>query len=51
MVVRQKLRERDERLIRSCEVANADPEVQAIEREWDAQPGEIAEPWSDAPAR
>jgi hypothetical protein len=46
-----KLRERERRLIRSCEAANADPEVLVIEGEWAAQPDDIAEPWSDAPAR
>lgn len=46
-----KLREREERLIRACEAANSDPDVHAIEAEWDALPEEIAEPWNDAPAR
>ncbi len=46
-----KLREREERLIRSCEVANADQEVRAIEEEWEALRDDIAETWSDAPAR
>lgn len=46
-----RLRERDERLIRACEAANRDPDVLAIEQEWDALPDDVAEPWSDAPAR
>ena len=43
----QKLEERDRRLIRACEVANRDPEVFAIEKEFDA----IPEPRRDAEAR
>ena len=46
-----KLREREERLIRACEAANADPDVHAIEEELDALPEEITEPWNDASAR
>ncbi len=46
-----KLKERDERLIRACEVANADPDVKAIEAEWDALPETLAEPWTDAEPR
>lgn len=46
-----KLRERDEQLIRACEIANRDPDVLAVEREWDALPDDFAEPWTDAPAR
>ena len=38
-------------LIRACESANQDPEVEAIEREMDALADEIAEPWIDTPAR
>ena len=47
----QRLHERDRQLIRACEVANRDPEVQAIEEEFDAISEEIREPWSDAKAR
>ena len=32
----QKLQEQDHQLTRACEVANRDPEVQAIEKEFDA---------------
>ena len=46
-----KLRAREEQLIRACEIANRDPDVLAVEREWDALPDEIAEAWTDAPAR
>jgi len=31
-----KLREREKRIIQACEVANQNPDVLAIEREWDA---------------
>jgi metal-responsive CopG/Arc/MetJ family transcriptional regulator len=47
----QKLQERDQQLIRACEVANRDPEVQAIEKEFDAISEEFHEPWTDAKAR
>ena len=47
----QRLHERDRRLVRACKVAIRDPEVQAIEREFDAISKEIPEPWSDAKAR
>jgi hypothetical protein len=49
-----KLREREERMIRACEAANNDPDVLAIERDWDAMDDEadrIEEPWTNAPAR
>lgn len=47
----EKLSERERQLIRSCDLANADPEVLAIEQEFDALPEEIAEPWTDASSR
>src|SRR5271157_3989838 len=47
----QKLQERDRRLIRACEIANRDPEVKAIEREFDAIAEDFREPWNDAKAR
>ena len=40
----QKLAERDRQLVRACEIANRDPEVRAIEKEFDAISNEIAEP-------
>jgi hypothetical protein len=46
-----RLLEREQRLIQACETANNDREVQSIEGEWEALRDEIAEPWSDAPAR
>jgi hypothetical protein len=48
-----KLRERENLLIRSCEVANANPDVLGIEQEWDAieNADRIQEPWQSAPPR
>jgi metal-responsive CopG/Arc/MetJ family transcriptional regulator len=34
--LRDKLAERDRELVRACEVANRDPEVRAIEKEFDS---------------
>lgn len=45
-----RLRAREEQLIRTCEIANSDPDLLKIERELDALRDEIAEPWNDAPA-
>jgi hypothetical protein len=45
------LREDDESLIRSCLRANEDPDLKAIEKEWDEIHDPIEESWSDAPAR
>jgi hypothetical protein len=47
----QKLQERNRGLIRACEVANREPDVQAIEREFDAITEEPREPWSGSKAR
>jgi len=44
------LREREERLGRACEIANADADIAAIEQDWDNLPHETGEPWSDASA-
>ncbi len=44
----ERLAERERRLIRSCAVANEDPEVQQIEREFDALPDTVSEPWMSA---
>ena len=48
-----KLREREDRLIRACEIANGQPDVLAIEQEWEALDitDPIEEPWNDAPTR
>ena len=47
----EKLTEADRQLVRACEIANQDSEVAAIEQEFDSLPSEMAEPWTDAPAR
>ena len=47
----QRLAERERQLVRACEIANRDPEVRAIEIEFDSLPGEIAEPWTRAAPR
>jgi hypothetical protein len=47
----QKLAERDREILRACEIANSDPEVEAIEREFDALPGKIEEPWAEVQPR
>ena len=49
-----KLHEREERMIRACEVANSSTDVLAIESEWDTlidKGGLIEEPWNIAPTR
>jgi ubiquinone biosynthesis protein UbiJ len=49
-----KLREREEKLIQACEVANNNDDVLAIERDWDAMTDKtdgVEEPWNLAPAR
>ena len=50
-VLEKSLREDDEALIRACLMANQDPDVKAIEQEWDGIRDVIEEPWSDAPPR
>ena len=48
------LHQREEQLIRACEIANGEAEVRSIERDWDALADDvdrIAEPWNDAPSR
>jgi len=49
--IAEKLAEREKRLILACEIANQDPELREIEREFDALMDELPEPWEDAPAR
>ena len=49
-----KLREREERLIHACRIANQEPDVAHVEAEWEAlteRSDGIEEPWSDGPAR
>src|SRR6267143_6551931 len=48
----EKLSARDRHLVQACRIANNDPEVRAIEREFDAITEEAAEPWTaSAPRR
>jgi hypothetical protein len=48
-----KLWEREQRMIRACEVANHSPDIPAIEQDWDAldEAERIEEPWNIAPTR
>jgi len=41
----EKLSQREKRLIRACEIVNADPDVRAIEEEFDALNDPISERW------
>jgi hypothetical protein len=50
-VLNQQLANRDERLIQAIAVANGDPDVRQIEKEFDALEDEIAEPWKGSPSR
>jgi hypothetical protein len=54
--IAEKLAERDKRLIQACEIANQDPDLREIERDFDGIVDAMPEPWednsrSDAPAR
>lgn len=49
--IAEKLAEREQRLIRACEIANQDPDVREIERDFDALTDAMPEPWQDASAR
>jgi len=42
---------REQQLIRACEIANQEPDLKAVEMEFDALRDEIPEPWEDAPSR
>lgn len=44
-----KLEERDRQLIAACEIANRDPDVISIEREFDAVNDDVFEPWTVTP--
>jgi hypothetical protein len=51
--IAEKLREREKRMIRACEVANQNSEVLSIEEDWDSitdKSDQIEEPWKSAPA-
>jgi len=45
------LREEEQALVRSCRLANQDPEVTAIEQQWDQIGAQIEEPWSESRPR
>jgi hypothetical protein len=47
----EKLTARERLLIESCKTANDDPEVRAIEKEFEAITGEAVEPWARAASR
>jgi len=49
--IAEKLAEREKRLILACEIANQDPELREIEKEFDALMDELPEPWEDVAAR
>jgi hypothetical protein len=49
--IADKLAEREKRLILACEIANQDPELREIEKEFDALMDELPEPWEDAATR
>jgi hypothetical protein len=54
--IAEKLADREKRLILACEVANQDPEVREIERDFDALTDAMPDQWEkaaweDAPAR
>ena len=49
--IAEKLAQREKRLIRACEIVNADPDIKEIEKEFDALKDEIREPWEDGPSR
>lgn len=49
--LRARLRAQDEALAMACDVANRSEDVLSIERELDAVPSHIVEPWTDAPSR
>jgi hypothetical protein len=49
--ITKQLADRDKRLIRACEIANEDPALLEVEKEFDALNDELHEPWEDASAR
>jgi len=46
--IAEKLAEREKRLILACEIANQDPEVREIEREFDALTDAMPDQWENA---
>ena len=47
----QRLSAEDQELIEACLEANNDPDIQAIESEFDRLEDDIDEPWSHTPSR
>jgi hypothetical protein len=45
------LREEEQALVRSCRLANQDPEVAVIEQEWDQIGDQVEELWSESSPR
>ncbi|MDP2996077.1 MAG: hypothetical protein Q8N47_01235 [Bryobacterales bacterium] len=43
----RQLAERDRQLAHACDLANQDPDLIAIEQDFDALPSDIQEPWHD----
>jgi hypothetical protein len=41
----------EQRIIHACEIANQDPELREIEREFDSLVDELPEPWEGSPTR
>ena len=46
----EKLGRREHELRQACRAANADPDIAAMEDEFDRIDNDITEPWNDAPA-
>ena len=46
-----RLKARDAALARACDAANASRDLLALERDFDAISGDIAEPWTNAETR
>ena len=46
--IAEKLAEREKRLIRACEIANQEPDLREIEREFDNLNDAMPEPWEHA---
>jgi hypothetical protein len=47
--IAEKLADREKRLILACEIANQDPELREIEREFDALTDAMPEHWENTP--
>ena len=45
------LKQEDEQIAEACRLINEDPDVKAIEEEWDKINDPIEEEWLDAPSR